>query len=424
MQSKIEEKILEKKEQISKIFSKELHLKRYYKNIALNSLILSKKDYLKIKSDSENIIKILEKTVKLYFSEKKVRDFFDFSEKQKKIIQNYYPKNKSLYLARFDGFLTNNKIKFLEFNVNFPGGIDRLDKISEKLFNFYKQNNIKKIKNFNNIQNNFIQMVIKLYNKTPKFFLAIVYGEKTEPQNIKSMNAIADILKKNKIKTIVCHWKDLIQKKEKIYYKNKEINLIFRTALLQRIWQYDYKYAKKVFNAMNLENISMFNMPQAYICGVKDLFALWHEKWFLKYFEKEEKKLIKKCIPKTYKMSNNILKKQNIIKNKDKWVIKPIEGIGGKAVFVGKSINNKKWNEIVEKHFGSKRWIIQEFIQTEQYKILNLNTENETINTIKTYLNVSPWLIDSKLSGISIRYSKKLVINVAKGGGIMTTFVY
>ena len=424
IQKVIEKTILADEKNAKKLFRREGHLKHYYKNIALNPLVLSKEQYLDIKSATESIGALLEKTIKLYFLEKKVQDFFQFSTKQKKIIKNYRPDMRSIYLSRFDGFIdSKNNFRFIEFNVNHPGGTERLDHLTQIIQKFYSPK--AKLANKNNIFDSYLSTVKKLYKKAgSKYDMAIGFGSTFDMHDMKALKKIALNIKTSlNINVNISDFSKFVYKNNNLYYKNKKISLLYRAEYLQRFWQYDYSIVKIALKALEDKKIVMYNLPQAYIGGTKNLFALWYEKWFWKYLDKDEIEAIKLYIPKTYGLdSSNIIEKE-ITGNKNKWVIKPIAGFGGSRVYIGKELNDNRWQKIVGTHIGSKHFILQEFVKSDTYGVYSLDTQKELMNKMDCYLNVSPWYIDGKMQGISVRYAPKLIINVKKGGGIMSVLI-
>lgn len=424
IQEKIDIIVNKKFKEAKKLFSKEKHLKFFYKNIALNPLTINNKQYKDIKQATEGIGKLLEKTVKFYFKEKKIQAFFEFNSKQKNIIRDYVPEMKALYLSRFDGaFTKNGNFKFIEFNVNHPGGIERLDKLANIIYDFYKPEI--EFKNLNSISENYLKMVEKIWTKSSKNGNMIMfYGSRFDERDKKALEIISkNISKTIGIKIYITHINKLQYKLNNLYLKNKKISFAYRAELLQRFWQYDYKVVKPLLQALKEKKIIMYNLPKAYICGTKDLFALWYEKWFRKMLTKKEIYLIDKYIPKTMILNNNLLIKKDILKYKNNWVIKPVAGLRGSRVYIGKKLTDCKWHKVVNTHFGSKHYIIQKAINIAKYPIININTKTKDITRFEGYVNVSPWLIDGNLSGITARFSTDLIINIAKGGGIMTIFV-
>lgn len=420
MEKKFEKFIFENENNAKKLFEKEDYLKLFYKKISLTPVCISNNQYDDIKRTSEDISKLIEKTIDLYYKNSKMQEYYGLAGKQKNVLNQVKKRDKNIYISRYDAFLSKGKIKFLEFNINFPGGIERLDCLFSKVFDFYSGEFGLNCKN--SITSDFVKMVKRIYRGSG--MVALVYGSQFDKMSFGSADKIAMTLKKELgVDADFMHWSDLDIKEDGIFYKNQKVGLFFRLTLERRMWQYDYSVARKVLEAMKKFEVPMFNLPQSYFAGRKDLFAVWYEDWFRNMLCDKEIDLIEKCIPKTYLLSNNLISKNQLLNNKNEWVLKPVSGYGGKGVYVGKQMSDNKWKQIIGKHFGSKLWIAQEYIVADKISLIELDTKEEKINSMEGYVNISPWVIDGKMSGITARYADNLIINVKKGGGIMPVFI-
>lgn len=418
LNEKIEKDICIRKENAATLFFQDKHIKKYYSNISLTPFIVNKNLYSNIEEAMLEISKLLEKTINLYLHENTVRSFFNFRGIQKEIIENYYTQNQKLYLARFDGFVTNDKeLKFLELNTNFPGGIDRLDDINQKIISFLKNKNLI---NPNLFRDNFIKLIKNIYQKHGRGkLLVIVYGSRVIQKEINSMLALSSIITKVGIESCTCHWKDLQFINDKLFFNKQEVSVVFRAAHLNRIWEYDWKSARNTFKAVKNNSVFIFNPPVSFIGSTKNIFALWHTNFFKKFLSITEQNIIDKYIPWT-----EILTNQSKIKDKNKFVLKPITGYGGEGVVIGQDIKQSQWDRILREHENKNDYIVQEYIEPTKLKIKSLDLVRQKISDVEAKINISPWLINGKMAGISGRYSKGDIINVKQGGGIIPVFMY
>lgn len=419
MNEKINNYILSNKDQVVGLFEGHNHIKKYYRRVSLTPYLIDQQMFEEIKYASEMADKLINKTIGLYFSDKRVKDFFGLSGLQDEVIRNY--SGQVLHFARYDSFIDNEgKFKFLEFNINFPGGVDRLEDVNKVIKEYLGDF---ELNDKNNIKENYIKAIKNVYDPSCGI-VTFAYGEKTEPQNIVSMQKIADLLKENGVLDIeIGHWRDFQVKDGQVLIKGKKVDLIIRTALAQRIWEYDFDLVKPILELVEAGKVKMINLPQSYIAGAKCIFALWYEKWFRELLTEEEKQFIDKFIPKTYLMSNESLHFDSVANDKDNWVLKPVEGIGGEDVYVGKETDDMVWKDVTKKYEGNKGWVLQEFISTTKINIVDVDNADKKIEQKGVYINVSPWIIDGKLAGISGRYSTGLTVNVNKGGGVIPIFV-
>lgn len=102
-------------------------------------------------------------------------------------------------------------------------------------------------------------------------------------------------------------------------------------------------------------------------------------------FEGKENDLVLENIPWTELITNTDVdykgKKYNIIdllrQAKDKFVIKIIDGLQGKDVFIGKFISNTDWENIIDQALKSGKYIVQEF--SDSLNLLAPNKQNEWV---------------------------------------------
>ena len=123
-------------------------------------------------------------------------------------------------------------------------------------------------------------------------------------------------------------------------------------------------------------------------------------------------------IPKTIPLTReNLLE---FLTDKDRWIIKPIEGCEGDGVYFGKDNNEETWKELLNR-VVDMYYIAQEFINISKQRVELY--ENETINERELYFDICPYFFINKNeiigSGhILMRFSEKPIVNVTKGGGI------
>lgn len=416
-------KIISKnRDKIAHIFDNEDLLKAYYPHISLTPYVLEKNTYDNIARACDGIAELLEKTIYLYFNNKSVEKLINIEKFNKDFIQNFdvYRGKKQLYIGRFDGFVDDHgKFKFLELNIDYPGGFNRLDLINEKIKNIGYEKYSDDLSLYKDVFD-MCAGLYKQYKKEKNDVFLIVYGDNDRERKIKGLEKFARDLTSNGAKTYACHIDKLEEKDGNLLYKNNSVCLVFHAPFLYELWEINPKGSKKIVKALDTGNLFMFNGPGTIIGAEKSLFALWHNQEFQKYLNSEEIENIRKYVPKTY-----YLNKINIdFKNKDKWVLKPVVGYGGGGVMIGKNCSHEDWILNVDKILKQKdnKYIIQEYITPTRYKMLELNLKTRDIQQKNTYLNISPWYIDGKFRGISGRYSESDIVNVTIGGGIISVF--
>lgn len=123
-------------------------------------------------------------------------------------------------------------------------------------------------------------------------------------------------------------------------------------------------------------------------------------------------------VPKTVSLNRENL--DEFLMEKDKWVIKPIEGCEGNGIYFGRDNDMESWQDILDRVVDIP-YIAQEFISISKQKVEFY--ENDGINERELYFDICPYFFikDGKIIGNGhtlMRFSENKIVNVTKGGGI------
>ncbi len=126
-----------------------------------------------------------------------------------------------------------------------------------------------------------------------------------------------------------------------------------------------------------------------------------------KFLTKEEIKYIHEHIPKTVSLTENEIVKNNVLNEKDKWIIKPEDSYGARGVFAGMHYNQNEWETILKRCIKNK-YILQEFVMP--YRSYNIDFKKG--DEFKLYSNLTGmFMYNGKLKGIYSRQSAKEIIS-------------
>jgi len=111
-----------------------------------------------------------------------------------------------------------------------------------------------------------------------------------------------------------------------------------------------------------------------------------------------------------------------VLKNKDKLVLKPNRAYGGKGILIGKLTEKKAWSECVQKALAKPGdYVAQGLvnIHKESYPLFNSCNKIE----FDTFYAVSGFVVNRRSTAVLGRFSKEMVVNVARKGGIIPAFL-
>ena len=176
-------------------------------------------------------------------------------------------------------------------------------------------------------------------------------------------------LRNNKLKgkIILCDLNHLDLIDDFIFHKDLKIHSI--------IEMHHGLITTEISHAFKLGNVCLYNGPITGLLSNKLNLALLSEYEDSDIFSIEEREAIKKYIPWTRKIASyetsygtSKVKLENfILSNKQKLVIKPSQGSGGKGIYIGRYASQKKWEELVKTAVKMKNILVQEYIEPSPY---------------------------------------------------------
>lgn len=132
---------------------------------------------------------------------------------------------------------------------------------------------------------------------------------------------------------------------------------------------------REIMDVFKLGHVEIFNGPITGLLSNKLNLALLSELGESDIFNAGEKEAIKKYIPWTRKIasSNTVYDNREtnlvefILNEREKLIIKPSAGYGGKGVHIGKNVPRKEWERLIEIALIEKNWVVQEYVESLPY---------------------------------------------------------
>ena len=123
----------------------------------------------------------------------------------------------------------------------------------------------------------------------------------------------------------------------------------------------------------------------------------------------EEQEYVKKHVPVTVILKMGKFDYDEVIKNKNNWIIKPEDSYGSQRVFAGVEYENAEWKEKVDAAIG-KDYLLQEFCLP--YETENLDLMKKEDAEYRKYSNLTGMFVyNGKFKGIYSRISQSEIIS-------------
>jgi uncharacterized circularly permuted ATP-grasp superfamily protein len=164
------------------------------------------------------------------------------------------------------------------------------------------------------------------------------------------------------------------------------------------------------------------SFPSSLVAENKRTLAILLNPKIRQYFTMEENEAIDQLLPLTYSFTNkndNKELQQEIMKNKNKYVIKRTIDTRGRGVWVGANCSQYEWNKLVHQSIGGP-YIVQEYIPHQQDEVYS--AENQPVLS-NMYSNMAIFIISGKPAGLIARASRDVITNVGKSGCFRPVFI-
>ena len=418
---------------------------------------------------TEVLLNAFEKLINAYYSNNDVKNILSVNGRVRDYIDVNPGYSRKLLVVRFDAFynFSNDVLQFLEINCDNPSGIgegDLLIQIFDHLPSVEFLRNEFKISS-DIIVDSLYKMLLKKYKE---YCLNFEKQEQKDPSvaivcsrnsSIRSdVDFIVKFLKEKGLHVNYADPRDFFYDGKVLKLNGEEVNIVYRdnikdffrtestgkihSKLRNKILNYSkvaclqsphinhylkrgyFGHSEDVLKAYSDNNICIINPFSSGICAQKSTFALIQDNFFSHLFNEEELDIIKKYIPWTRILGSHNTNYDNkqidlvsfIKSNRQKFVLKPNSGFGGKGVVIGSETSHTEWEKKINLIIASGlKYVVQEYVNipTEEFPVYNNGVFERFA---PQYVNINFWGIDGKYAGGFVRASEKKIINVAQGG--------
>lgn len=328
--------------------------------------ILNKSTIESISSDCKKMLDIIIKITDYHISQNS--DFFKLlglNEDEVEIFRLTYGDNKHL-MSRCDLMIdpVSNNYKFLEFNVDSSvGGIEiaQVNKLMLK-YDFYESFFSKD--KFYTIDplDCFCKMLdrIELGAPNEECTIAIIDSDELIDGYLWSLNTFKTAIESYGFNVVIGSFKDLESKNDFLYVKNEKVDVAYRVFLNDDV-KSNYSNITPILDAYRKNNLILINGLHTELYSSKYIFSLLHDKTSLSILTSDERETVLRCVPKSLFVRDvNITELEQ---NKNNFVLKPIDGYGGRGIHMGWNKTQNEWDDILADIVTKdKKYIAQERI--------------------------------------------------------------
>lgn len=364
------------------------------------------------REDSKILMDIADKVTKLYLDDPTYRKEFNFDNLTEKLILHDPGYDIPVPIARFDVFFDEkDDYKFCEFNTD--GSSAMLEDYA--LFSIYKNLDIyKKLENKYEIMhvdllNTLVDEILAIYEKTgkkakPNVVIAdIIDGENNE------FDFFKELFEKRGLNCKIADIRDFKIKENESYVDGMKVDIVYRrlvTGDLQSVKDDAKNFIDGYFND-HFVTIGSFRSTLFY---TKDIFRILRDEKTKKALNEKENAFVSKHIPYT-KIFDYNKDVEEVIKNKDKYILKPKDGYASKGVFVGRDYNEEELKNKLDS-IKNESYIYQEYYDVNPAKFAVWEDEKFKLKDFSFVTGL--FIYNKKFTGLYNRIGQDHIISSAR----------
>lgn len=362
------------------------------------------------------LISITNKVTKKYIESPKYREKFGYPKLLEELILINQGYDVNVPIGRFDIFYGgDDNFKFCEFNTDGSSAMNEDNVLARILLESKALEEMKKsydIEYFELIYK-WVDESIKIFNKYDSTIdrpnVAIVdFKESGTPYEFEEFKRAyikrgyrAEIVDPRELKYI----------DGKLYYDDMKIDMIYRRIVTKEFIEKSSEIGDLI-DAYRDGAVCMVGSIKSQIMHNKIIFKILYDEDTLEFLTDEERDFIKKHIPYTEEFAGSRSVYEEVLRQKDNYILKPKDSYGSKGVYAGKDFTYENWNKKLDEVFG-KDYLFQEFVEPYKAKFVFFDDGELEIKECGTITGL--FLYNGKFVGLYTRVGKNNIISGLHG---------
>lgn len=309
---------------------------------------------------------IVTKATREYLENPEYRKEFPFSKELEDLIliPNLY--DSLLPIARFDIFFREDTwdFTFCEINTDGTSAMNEDYVLNQALsLNHAHQKMLKKypMKSFE-LFDSWRQKMLEIYDTYEKKVKRpyIVIADYMKHCNVQEFQEFANSFQRAGYEVEICNILDMTYRDGVLYSaKGHPIDLIYRRAVTCDVMNH-YEESQAFLQAVRDQNVCVMGSLCTQIPHHKWLFKVLHEECSHSFLTEEEWQFVQEHIPYTNAMDDRYAQISEVLEQKDRWIMKPMDSYASRGVFAGVDQTPEKWEAIVRENWN-RGYIYQEY---------------------------------------------------------------
>lgn len=346
--------------------------------------LFNSQTYKCMKQSSEMAHKILCKVMRHYLEDPQYRKVFDFDERLVDLILLPRGYDSILPFARVDTFINEDdfNMHFCEFNGDGSAGMNENREITNSILNtetfkvFAENHKLFGCDLFSAWVHKFIEIYDTYIYKVNNPHFAIC--DYLENGVVDEFHVYAQLFKHAGYNCDVYDVRQLTFDGHTLQGPDGvPIHAIWRRCVTNDVLEY-WNESQALIEAVRAEKVALIGSFAGHIVHDKQIFEVLFKPETTAFLTAEEISFIEQTVPLTTFLNDNYVNIEQILSNKNEWIIKPTDHYGSDNVYAGIEVTQEKWEELISLFANDKAgypFLIQRYIKP--YKTMTLPPDFE-----------------------------------------------
>lgn len=320
--------------------------------------------------------RIFEKVIREYLEHEDYRALFPFSEELKELILTPTGYDCPLPIARFDIFYheDSGEFGFCEINTDGASGMNE-DRLLDEFFldnpahqEMRRRYRMRTFELFDSFVERFLALYETYDGKRPRPNVAIV--DFLDTGTLREFQEFARRFQKAGTDCEVCDIREVSYENGKLYAPSGHvIDAIYRRAVTADVMEH-YDEVQPFLAAVREQAVFLAGAFRTQIVHHKSLFHVLHLPRTQEFLTAEERDFVERHVPKTVPFTENEIALREVLKDKDRYILKPEDSYASQGVYAGVELSAEEWEKRAAAAYGTDT-ICQEYYP--QYAVQNID---------------------------------------------------
>lgn len=388
--------------------------------------IYTEKDILKFEEAVKKIFNIVNKTIDLFLKYEEVRNIYEFDPRLVELIMLDHGYDTKVPMGRFDIFYYDDgSYMFCELNTDGSSAMNEEAELSAIIKKSAIARHIAETNRLDSFElfDSWIDEINLIY----KEFRHV--AEKKEKPKV----AIIDFVDKgtslefevykehfieNGFDCSIVDPRNVVCENGWMTVDGEIIDIVYRRLVTKDLMD-RYEEIPEFIKGVKGKKTCIVGSLKSQIVHTKMFFAVLHNPDVRKYFDAEELEFIDASIPETIKIDEN-MEMDKFIKNKENYILKPIDYYASKGVIAGEGTEDKEWQRVL-KEKSTEGYLIQKYCPVSYWEGVLPGVSGFDIEKFRTITGL--YVYNEKFKGIYTRAGLNSIISGIHDGYTLSSLV-